>query len=147
MGWHPWFVRTEEEDLSLCVAADEVLETLPDLIPTGGRLSVAGETDLRAGPLLGSRRLDHAYIGVRSPAVVAWPDLVLTIGFGPPVQSLVVYTPPTAVCVEPQTCWPDAATLCGRGIEGTGLVRLGPGETLRASTTWSWSVPTRRGGR
>jgi aldose 1-epimerase len=140
MGWHPWFVRAEREDVALCVVADEVLETRPDLIPTGRRLPVGDETDLRGGPVLGARRLDHAYVDVHSPAVVAWPDLVLTIAFAPPVQSVVVYTPQGSVCVEPQTSWPDAATLCGRGVRGTGLVRLEPGETLSASTTWAWSA-------
>ena len=49
--------------------------------------AVRGMTDLRRGPAIAGRRLDHAYVGARSPAVVAWPDLELTIEFAPPASA------------------------------------------------------------
>jgi len=129
LGWHPWFVRGGT-DPRVTVVADRVLE-LAAMIPTGETIAVAGRTDLRDGPRLGRRRLDDAYIGARSPAVIAWPDLELRLEFGPPLTTVVVHTPAHGFCVEPQTAWPNAL-----GVEGDpglrGAVELDAGETLRA---------------
>jgi aldose 1-epimerase len=135
LGWHPWFLRGH--DPRLTVASSEHLET-DRLLPTGRRLPVAGRTDLRDGPRLGRRRLDHVYVDVVPPAVVRWSALELAIGFGGPLSVVVVHTPPSAFCVEPQTAWPNAIRLAAAGVVGTGLVRLEPGERLRASSTWRW---------
>ena len=67
LGWHPWFTRSSRGDSSLRVPAAETLETEPDLIPTGRRVLVDNETDLREGPLLAGRRLDHTYVDVGGP--------------------------------------------------------------------------------
>lgn len=136
LGWHPWF-RRRSTDARLRVDADEILVTR-GLIPTGQRTKVRGMTDLRRGPAMAGRRLDHAYVDVRSPAVVTWPDLELTIEFEPPASVVVVHTPPRGFCVEPQTAWPDAFSSELRSVPGTGLTTLGPGETLRAAAHVRW---------
>ncbi|MBA2529589.1 MAG: hypothetical protein H0V19_06435 [Euzebyales bacterium] len=140
MGWHPWFARPEEGDLAVRLAAGAVLETAPDLLPTGRVTDVDATTDLRDGPALGERRLDHVYPGVRWPAEVAWPDLRLSIDASPALATAVVHTPPEGACVEPQSAWPDTAALAVRGVEGTGLTVLEPGGTLEADTTWTWML-------
>ncbi|CAN5590347.1 aldose 1-epimerase [soil metagenome] len=139
LGWHPWWRRAVEGDMRVTVNTDSVLETLPDLIPTGGTVTVADDTDLRDGPELGARRLDHVYTVVRPPALVTWPDLELQIDFATPLETVVVYTPPEGVCVEPQTAWPNAPALAPGAGGRTGLVSLGPGESLAARTSWTWS--------
>ena len=141
LGWHPWFRRPGDGDMTVRLDAVETLETAPDLIPTGRRVPVAGDTDLRAGPALGDRRLDDVYPAVRSPVIVTWPDLALTMSSSPAVGTFVVHTPPAGICVEPQTEWPDAIALARQGIASTGLATLGPGEALRAATTWTWANP------
>ncbi|HTS14068.1 MAG TPA: hypothetical protein VMH24_00250 [Candidatus Sulfotelmatobacter sp.] len=133
LGWHPWFRRSGGEP-RVRVAADTVLETRAR-IPTGRMVAVAGRTDLRSGPRLGSRRLDHVYVAPRSPVVATWPDLEVRLEFGPPVTTLVVFTPPGAVCLEPQTAWPNAL---GTLSPASGVVLLGPGETLRAAVRLRW---------
>ncbi len=138
LGWHPWFARPADGDLCVGVDAGEVLALRPDLVPTGERAPVTGATDLRDAPALGSRRLDDVYVASGSTATVAWPDLVLEIALPHPLCTLVVHTPPRGVCVEPMTAWPDAPALHERGVAGTGLAVLGPGERLTAKTTWSW---------
>jgi galactose mutarotase-like enzyme len=139
LGWHPWFRRPDRGDLAVRVEAVDTLESDAGLIPTGRRAPVDDATDLRSGPLLGERRLDHVYPDVRTPVVVTWPDLVLTMRSSAALRTFVVHSPPSGVCVEPQTEWPDAIALSGRGVTGTGLVPLGPGESLRATTTWEWT--------
>jgi galactose mutarotase-like enzyme len=138
-GWHPYFDRPDSGDLSIRVDADNVLETREDLIPTGGLVPVAGDTDLREGPVLGDRRLDHVYANVTGPAVVSWPDLELTENFGPDIATVVVYTPEGKACCEPQTAWPNAPELETNGVSGTGLARVAPGETWSTTTTWTWT--------
>ena len=138
LGWHPWFRRDPGADLALTVAADRRLELDQTLIPTGRSLPVEGSFDLRDGPLLGDRRLDYVYIDARGPAIVRWPDLELQVEFGAPVVSVVVFSPPGAVCVEPATAWPDAVRLSAEGLPGTGLVTLAAGQELAATMTWRW---------
>ena len=139
IGWHPWFRRPSAGDMRVQVAAGKVLETREDLIPTGRLTDVEGPTDLRGGPALGDRRLDHAYANVESPARIMWPDLEFTMQLEPPVATVVVHTPERGVCVEPQTAWPDALRLEQEGNPMTGLHKLEAGESLRAETIWSWS--------
>jgi aldose 1-epimerase len=127
LGWHPWFLR--RGDPTLRVDGDRVLETR-GMIPTGRVVPVAGRLDLRPGPRLGHRRLDHAYVGVRPPIEVTWPDLTLRLETEPWLSTVVVYTPPGAFCVEPQTAWPNL---------GEGTRTLDAGESLGASLTVAWA--------
>lgn len=136
LGWHPWFARGDEP-VRLRVDADAVQETRR-MIPTGRHSPAAGRVDLRDGPLLGRRRLDHAYVGARSPAVIDWPDLRLTVEFEPSPTSLVVYTPPGAFCVEPQTAPPNALSLPPADARAVGVRFLEAGESLRAQLRLTW---------
>ncbi len=139
LGWHPWFRREPGEALEVTVLADRRLELDTGRIPSGRILAVERAYDLRRGPRLGGRRLDDVYVGASSPAIVRWPDLELRLEFGPPVTSIVVFSPPGSVCVEPATAWPDAIRLAGDGMIGTGLVELEAGQELRAEMTWHWT--------
>jgi aldose 1-epimerase len=135
VGWHPWFRRGGE--VALLVDSGETLVT-ERMIPTGATVPVHGATDLRRGPHLGRRRLDHAYVGARSPAVLRSPDLELRIAWDPTPATVVVYTTASSVCVEPQTAWPNAPALGGIDAdparrERAGLRLLRPGESLTAS--------------
>ena len=137
LGWHPWF-RRGETDPGVTVDGGEVLETR-DLIPTGRRLPVDDQTDLRSGPAVCERLLDHVYPDAASPVTVRWPGFELAVEFGPPLSAVVVHSREHAFCVEPQTAWPNAVVLEAAGIDGTGLVKLGAGERLRASMSLRWA--------
>jgi aldose 1-epimerase len=136
VGWHPWFRRWGDEPISVAVPAEAVLETTADLIPTGAITPVTELTDLREATDLRDRRLDHTYVGVEGACVVAWTDLELSIEASP-LRSVVVHSTPTAVCVEPQTAWPDAIRLDAEGVD-TGLVGLSAGESFVVQSRWSW---------
>jgi aldose 1-epimerase len=137
LGWHPWFVR--EGEMNLTVHSDRVLAIGPDMIPVGSSVAVDDRHDLRSGPSADSLQLDDVYVAPASPAVLCWPDLELRMGFSAPIGTFVVYTHAKAVCVEPQTSWPDAIRLENQGIARTGLASLEAGERLAASTIWSWA--------
>lgn len=135
VGWHPWFRRPQGGDISIGVDASEVLECR-ELVPTGRRIPVDGLTDLRRAPKLGDRRLDHTYVDVASPVTITWPDLEFEMHLDDRATSVVVHTPVEGVCVEPQTAWPNAHGLRERGIGGTGLRMLLPGERMEVATRW-----------
>ncbi len=136
VGWHPWFRRDPGEPISVIVPAGSVLATDDDLIPSGEVVPVDERTDLRRANDVGDRRLDDAYVGVDGPCHVVWSDLDLRIE-AEPLRSVLVHTTPTAVCVEPQTAWPDAIRLAAAGF-ASGVTVLAPGAVLEASTRWSW---------
>ena len=129
-GWHPWLTRPASGDVGVMVSAEEVLDTRADLIPTGERRPAQGDRDLRSGPALRDRRLDTAFVDAVGPARITWPDVTLCMSLAPPLSTVVVYTPPNALCVEPQSAWPDAPRLAAQGETGTGLVILEPGAGL-----------------
>lgn len=140
VGWHPWFQRAPDEPILVRVPATTVLETTDDLIPTGAVLPVTAVTDLRTGPDIADRRLDHTYVDVQGASVIAWPDLELAIE-ARPLRSVVVYTTPFSVCIEPQSGWPDAIRLDSQGVDA-GLASLAAGDTFVAESRWSWHTRT-----
>jgi aldose 1-epimerase len=134
VGWHPWFRRPARGDMAIYVDSDRVLEMTKDLIPTGGVKGVARKIDLRRGPQLGRRRLDHTYIDVGQPVKVCWPDLELTMELPHRASTVVVHTPERGVCVEPQTAWPNPFA----ERERSGVAHLRPHEIFSAITRWTW---------
>ena len=138
LGWHPWFARPRTGDVELLLDARDVLVLDADLVPTGEVRAVTASEDLRSGPPLADRRLDHVYVHTKGPAVVRWPDLELQIEYDESLNTVVVHTPREGICVEPQTMWPNAPLLAARGISDTGLRTLEPGERLSASARWTW---------
>jgi aldose 1-epimerase len=137
-GWHPWFRRADRGSTRILVDADEYYETDGDLIPIGRRAGVSGELDLRGGPAVGERRLDCCYWKVRHPARVTVRGIELSLEWSANVTHVVVYTPENAVCIEPQTCAPDAFNLSARGLANTGVGIVEPGSPLVAWTSWRW---------
>ena len=136
IGWHPWFLRRGEPRLRVDADRYQLTEAM---VPTGATARVRGKTDLRAGPVLGRRRVDLAYLGTRSPAVATWPDLELTIAFEPSPAAVVVYTPRDVFCVEPLTAPPNA--LAVPAGSASGAVVLNPGERLGATLDMHWRRP------
>lgn len=134
VGWHPWFRRPVKGDIAVYVETDAVLEATKDLIPTGAVTHVTRKLDLRGGPKLGRRRLDHVYVDVTEPPVVRWPDIELTIELPHKASTVVVHTPERGVCVEPQTAWPDPFVR----PERSGVAHLGRHEIFNAITRWTW---------
>jgi aldose 1-epimerase len=132
IGWHPWF-RRGGDDPGVHLDADHVLVTA-GMIPTGERLAVRGATDLRTGPRLGRRRLDHVYVDATSPARITWPDLALSVEFDDQIEAVVVHTPPSGFCVEPQTARPNAFSR-----------DLAAGESFAVGLRWRWTAASREG--
>ena len=142
-GWHPWFSRNIRPgaDPAVCVPATQTYET-DDEIPTGRLVKVAGDSDLRDCPPLAERRLDTCYRLLDQPMRIRWTDVELAMEQSPNVGHAVVYTPPEAFCVEPQTCTIDAFNLAARGFDGSGMTVVTPDHPLIATTNWRWHIET-----
>ena len=141
IGWHPWFRRSVggRAAVRLCVDADRIYETA-EMIPTGRMPRVKDATDLRGYPSLGARRLDASYRHPRGPLRIRWDDIELTMRSSANITHAVVYTPKHAVCIEPQTCAPDAFNLAAQGVAGAGMAVVDERHPFVAKTEWRWKI-------
>jgi aldose 1-epimerase len=141
IGWHPWFRRNVRPNHGprVLVDADRVYETA-EMIPTGWLMPAKRELDLRRYPGLGARRLDVCYRHPRGALRIRWGDIELTMTNSPNVTHAVVYTPREAICIEPQTCAPDAFNLAAQGVPGAGMAIVDRRHPLVATTAWQWTI-------
>ena len=131
IGLHPYFVRTP--GVSLRARLDHVW--LPDerKIPKQ-RASLPPAWDFARGLPLAPLDLDHCFGGWDGRLELHWPewDITLALEAAPALRHLVIYVPPAEdfFCVEPVSHVNDGFNLLERGVEGTGVRVLAPGETL-----------------
>jgi len=142
-----YFTKLSGDDGTfLSVPAASVMETTPDLLPTGKLIDTAGGPfDLRRPRSLGSLDLDHVFTRLHPPRtpVIEHRTLGLTLrlessaGFG----HVVVYSPKGEqyFCVENQTCSTDAHNLYARGLVPESGLQTAPAEG-QASGTVSFVV-------
>lgn len=134
IGLHPYFTRTE--GVTLRARLEHVW--LPDerKIPQR-RVPLPAAWDFARGLRLASLDLDHCFGGWDGRAELHWPetDLTLAIEATPALRHLVIYVPPGQdfFCIEPVSHVNDGFNLLERGIEGTGVRVLAPGEALGAT--------------
>lgn len=131
LGWHPWFRADDETRIRLTAAGRLVLRG--DGIPTGEVLAVTSR-DLATGLVTTSVALDDVLIGPRWPAVIAWPDVTLSIEADSNCTTAVIHTRAGAACIEPQTAWPNAL----RGDHGAVRVVV-PGVPWTVRQRWRWA--------
>jgi aldose 1-epimerase len=131
IGMHPYFVRTP--GATLRAEVDHVWLADARNVPER-RVPVPAEWDFAAAPRVASLRMDNGFGGWSSEATIRWPEtgLTLAIEADPVFRHLVVYVPPGQdfFCVEPVSNANDGFNLFERGVEGTGVRVLEPGESL-----------------
>jgi aldose 1-epimerase len=80
---------------------------------------------------------DHNFQGWSGTARLDWPDLglALVMEADPVFRHLIVYVPKGKpyFCVEPASMVADGFNMLARGVEGTGVRVLGPGERLEGA--------------
>jgi aldose 1-epimerase len=140
-GWHPWFRRdvTDAVDAKVTLPAEHRYE-LQDKLPSGRLLEVSGEHALDGRPI-GGRELDDCYTGFGSSptARVDWGRLRLEISVESVEPHFQVFTPPGAVCIEPQTCAPDPFNLASNGAARVGFAVAEPGRAVSMASRWTWT--------
>jgi aldose 1-epimerase len=140
-GIHPYFRLPENG--SLCVPAHRRWE-LVDAIPTGKKLDVEGQYDLREPRDAHTLSLDDIFTAVEPDAnglvrcvLKDNVNRLLTIvqfdaNEFPEVVAYTVPAPRRAICIEPYTCPTDAFNLQNSGIQAN-VIQLAPQSEARFS--------------
>jgi aldose 1-epimerase len=136
LGWHPYFPRPERTTITADVGA--IWLTDDETMPTAlAPLSPAA--DPSRGVAVDAAPLDNCFVGWSRRAVIEWPEwgASLTMTAGPPLDCLVVFTPPARLffCVEPVSHVTDAFNLAEAGRADTGRQVLEPGAAIEAAIT------------
>ena len=139
LGLHPYFPRTARCRLSADV--DAMWATDAEVMPTE---LTGADARLASGLPVTEVALDNCFTGWRRTATIVWPERAasLAIAADPPLDFLVVYSPPGEdyFCVEPVSHCTDAFNLARLGRNDTGMLTLGSGATLGASVRFRPSV-------
>jgi aldose 1-epimerase len=147
LGYHPYFATTPNCRIQTPAGARW---ELVDGLPTGRRLPVEGDYDLREPRPVTGLTLDDVYTELPATAPEAdglvergrieYPEWggVLRVRTSPAFRELVLFTPPhrKAVCLEPYTCPTDAIHLQER--EDVGWRVLAPGEKWEGVVEYRW---------
>lgn len=145
LGTHAYFRAPlgpagRREDCTAEVPASEQWE-LTDCLPTGKRLPVDKNRDLRGGASLAGLQLDDVFTGLSYAGpqfdcilIDELSGLQLTQTCPPIFREIVAFTPPNraCLCLEPYTCVTDAINLQAQGVDA-GLRVLSPGAEFH---TW-----------
>ena len=130
LGTHPYFkvplgVASRIDDCLVEVPARKLWE-LVDCLPTGKKLPLSEENDLREGAYLNMLKLDDVYTDLEYDGpqfdclvVDERAGLQVTLTCPPIFREIVAFNPPgrAAVCLEPYTCPTDAINLQASGLE------------------------------
>jgi aldose 1-epimerase len=134
IGLHPYFRRTD--GVTLRARLDHVWHPDERKIPKR-RVALPATWDFARRLRLAPLDLDHCFDGWDGRAELHWPetDFTLVIEATPPLRHLVIYVPPGQdfFCIEPVSHVNDGFNLLDRGVDGTGVRVLAPGETLDAA--------------
>jgi aldose 1-epimerase len=136
VGFHPYYRRAlldpgEQVELEARVAA-----VYPELVPTTGPRPLRAHEDFSRSRPLGDADLDACFAGWDGRARITWPrsGVVAEIECDAPLGHLILFTPPGKrfFAVEPVSNANNGFNLLAAGVEGAGVVVLGPAEELRA---------------
>lgn len=138
-GWHPWFRREVAGSLDASVVLPAGRRyILEGHLPTGETERVTGDHLLDGRPL-GGRSLDDCYRDIEPQhAHIDWDCLRLEMTFDRPGAHVQVFTPPGALCIEPQTCAPDAFNFAAAPPLDGGVATVSPGRPLTFASRWTW---------
>jgi aldose 1-epimerase len=136
IGFHPYFQRSFG-------AADEAVEieahvagAYPELLPKTGPRPLEPREDFARSRPIGDTDLDTCFAGWDGHARITWPQsgVVVEMEADAPLRHLILYTPPGKpfFAVEPVTNANDGFNLLARGVPGSGVEVIAPGESLRA---------------
>ena len=142
VGWHPYFKRSLGSDELMVQAKARAEWELDDrIVPSGEIFETAATRKLQAGGWFEVGEVDGCFqVEPGAPINVRWPELTLRMVSSPEVSHAMIYSPVSAICVEPQTSTVNAFQLAASGASDTGTILVLPHKPLIASTTWSWSA-------
>jgi aldose 1-epimerase len=141
LGFHPYWMRAlgdarEDAEIAFRVAGAYPGAPPVPMLPTGAAVPLTPEQDF-SRPRRLEIELDHCFAGWDGRARVRWPASGVTARLvsSPSLGHVVVYSPAGKpwFAFEPVTHANDGFNLMERGVPGTGVVVLAPGERLEGS--------------
>jgi aldose 1-epimerase len=134
IGFHPYFRRS-------LGPADEAVEiearvggAYPELLPKTAARPLEPREDFSRSRPIGDTDLDSCFAGWDGRARITWSrsGVVAEIDADAPLRHLILYTPPGKpfFAVEPVTNANDGFNLLAKGIAGSGVEVIAPGESL-----------------
>ncbi len=150
MGLHPYFARLDgDTDPTLSFQAGGVYVTDASSIPTAGPQPVPPHLDFSRAHSLGTAQFDQVYSSWDGVAHLNWGGQqeggrALTLTADSVFSHLVVFTAPDgSLALEPVTHATDAFNLAARGVHGTDMRVLAPGQSMggafRLTLEGDWS--------
>jgi len=132
MGLHPYFSRVSgSTDPRLSFQAGGVYLTDGSFIPTREAEPVAPGLDFSAARPVGAEQYNHVYSSWDGVARLDWGARALTVTADSVWSHLVLFTAPDgSLAIEPATHATDAFNLAARGVHGTDMRVLAPGQSL-----------------
>lgn len=132
MGLHPYFQRREDGvDPRLSFDAALVYDTDERQLPTDEARPVRPDEDYRTPREIGGESFDRVYTAWDGTARLDWGARALVLTADPVFSHLVVFTAPDgSLALEPVSHATDAFNLAARGVGGTDLRTLSPGQSL-----------------
>jgi aldose 1-epimerase len=137
MGLHPYFARWDTDtDPALSFQAGGVYLTGDSSIPTEGARPIPPELDFSVARPVGEAKFDHVYSSWDGVARLAWAgkagaERALTLTADSVWSHLVLFTAPDgSLALEPVTHATDAFNLAARGVHGTDMRVLLPGQNM-----------------
>jgi aldose 1-epimerase len=134
-GLHLYFNRfvAGSGELQLSFKAGCLYETDDTFIPTEGMKPIPDALDFSVPRPAGEQLLNHLYGGWDGRAALEWLGAGVSVEMAcdPVFSHLVVFTAPDgSLAVEPVTNATDGFHLMAKGVEGTGVRVLEPGEAM-----------------
>lgn len=131
-GLHPYFHRRQDGmDPRLSFDAALVYDTDERSLPTGGARPVQPGEDYRAPREIGEELIDRVYTAWDGTARLDWGTRALVLTADNVYSHLVLFTAPDgSLALEPVSHATDAFNLAARGVSGTDMRTLAPGQSL-----------------
>ncbi|WP_425148012.1 aldose 1-epimerase [Deinococcus sp.] len=140
MGLHPYFARWDgDTDPTLSFQAGGVYLTDASSIPSAGAGPIPPELDFSRPRAVGAQALDQVYASWDGVARLSWgQERALTITADSVYSHLVLFTAPDgSLAVEPVTHATDAFNLAARGIHGSDMRVLEPGQSVSGAVRFT----------
>ncbi|MFM8410717.1 MAG: aldose 1-epimerase [Alphaproteobacteria bacterium] len=144
LGFHPYFRRSiaPGEEPRLRFAATGVWR---EMLPREAAGPLAPGFDFSRTRAFGTDTFDNCFDGWAGEATIEWPAsrVTATLSATEPFRHLVLYVPPGEpfFAVEPVSNANDGFNLFARGIAGSGVRMVAPGETLEGTVRIAVTTP------
>ncbi len=139
MGLHPYFQRLQDgEEPTVQFEAGGWYATGPNSLPTREAQAIPAALEFGVASRVGAEAIDAVFASWDGTARLSWPTRALTLTADNVFSHLVLFTAPDgSLALEPVSHATDAFNLAERGVHGTDLRVLAPGQSLSGAVRFS----------